>query len=396
MQQSEASVLRDRRLYAVFSITLIAVMGVASITPALPKMAAVFGLDKTHAALLISAFTLPGVFLTPLAGITADRFGRKTVLIPSRLLFACAGVSIFFLRNRAFRVILVFRVLQGSGAAALGALNNTLIGDFFKGGRRSEAMGYNASFLSLATALYPLIGGALAGFAWFFPFLLPLLAIPAAIFIAVTVQEPDIHRAPGFGLYLKSIAQNICRREAAGLFLISTITFTVLYGSFTTYNPFLLAQRFGLSSPQIGFFISLSSVTTVLIAAHTGRMAQRFGHILPMKAGFVLYFVVNIWFASAGSLLFFAAGVLLFGVAQGLNLPNMNSAIADLAPDAQRGAFMSLNGTMLRLGQTIGPLVVGFGDKLSGVWGAYGASAAISVIGFLILCTMLRPRRKAI
>ncbi len=70
-------VLRDKRLWTIFGITMIAVMGVASITPALPKISETLNLSKTQIGLLISAFTFPGIFLTPVAGIMADRLGRK-------------------------------------------------------------------------------------------------------------------------------------------------------------------------------------------------------------------------------------------------------------------------------------------------------------------------------
>ena len=40
----------------------------------------------------------PGIFLTPLAGILADRIGRKTVLIPSLFIFALGGFAIFFVQ----------------------------------------------------------------------------------------------------------------------------------------------------------------------------------------------------------------------------------------------------------------------------------------------------------
>ena len=46
----------DKRLYVIFSITVISVMGVASITPALPKIA-VLQLTRKGRGWLISAFT---------------------------------------------------------------------------------------------------------------------------------------------------------------------------------------------------------------------------------------------------------------------------------------------------------------------------------------------------
>ena len=66
---SKNKLLKDQRLYVIFSITLIGVMGVASLTPALPKISQALDLDKSEIALLISAFTFPGIFLTPMIRI---------------------------------------------------------------------------------------------------------------------------------------------------------------------------------------------------------------------------------------------------------------------------------------------------------------------------------------
>ena len=83
-----------------------AVLGVASITPAFPKIERELNITEQDAGLLITVFTLPGVFLTPVLGVLADRFGRKQILIPSLLLFGvntCAYISTYiytvFLKN---------------------------------------------------------------------------------------------------------------------------------------------------------------------------------------------------------------------------------------------------------------------------------------------------------
>ena len=84
---------RNKNLYIIFCVTLISVMGVASITPAFPAIMKFFSLDPHQVGWLISAFTLPGILLPPVAGILADRFGRKRILVPSLFLFGAAGFS---------------------------------------------------------------------------------------------------------------------------------------------------------------------------------------------------------------------------------------------------------------------------------------------------------------
>lgn len=98
---------------------------------------------------------------------------------------------------------MALRFFQGIGAASLGSLNVTLIGDLFTGERRGEIMAYNASILSIGTALYPAIGGALAMAGWQFPFLLPLIAIPIALIAILWLKNPEPKRQQNFKVYLQ-------------------------------------------------------------------------------------------------------------------------------------------------------------------------------------------------
>ena len=89
----DSGLLRNRNLRVIFTVTLMVVMSVSSITPAFPKIIREFAISETQVGLLITFFTLPGVFLTPFLGVLADRWGRKKILVPSPFLFALAGAS---------------------------------------------------------------------------------------------------------------------------------------------------------------------------------------------------------------------------------------------------------------------------------------------------------------
>ncbi|MFW5705665.1 MAG: MFS transporter, partial [Bacteroidota bacterium] len=91
----------------IFAITLIAVMGVASITPAFPKIRDALGLTNQQVGSLITVFTLPGIFLNPVLGVLADRYGRKTIIVPSLFIFAVAGTACAFAEE--FNTLLILR-----------------------------------------------------------------------------------------------------------------------------------------------------------------------------------------------------------------------------------------------------------------------------------------------
>jgi len=112
------SLYRDRNLQVIFGVTLMAILGVSSITPAFPSIMRELNLTGSQIGLLITFFTLPGVILAPVMGVLADRFGRKRILVPSLFFFAIAGTACTFASD--FNALLGMRVVQGIGAASLG------------------------------------------------------------------------------------------------------------------------------------------------------------------------------------------------------------------------------------------------------------------------------------
>lgn len=105
IEPPEGGLLRDRNLQIIFGITLLAVMGVSSISSAFPAIVRDLGISNLDVAWLIIAFTLPGLVLSPFIGVLADRLGRKRILVPSILLFAVANTACAFTRD--FNILIV-------------------------------------------------------------------------------------------------------------------------------------------------------------------------------------------------------------------------------------------------------------------------------------------------
>jgi ACDE family multidrug resistance protein len=378
----------DPNLQTIFGVTLMGVLGVSSITPAFPSIVRALSISPQAVGSLITAFTLPGVALTPVIGVLSDKVGRKRTLVPSLLLFAFGGAACAFARD--FRVLLILRFLQGAGAAGLGSINYAIIGDLYTGKDRVVAMGCNSSVLSVGTASYPAIGGALATFGWFYPFILPLTAIPVALAIVFTLQNPEPTNSQNLNEYLADAWGIIWTREVLGLFAVSVLTFIILYGSYLTYLPLFIGERFAVSPFVIGLIVSVSSVASALASSQLGRMANVCsGKALIMVAG-VLYaigmlaipFVTNLWMLIVPTS--------IFGVAQGINVPSLMTLLAALAPMEQRGVLMAANGTIFRLGQTLGPLVMGMLFTISGLSGVFFGGAGCALVLFVLVLVVMR------
>ncbi len=379
----EKPLFLNKNLQIIFLITLLAVMGVASISPVFPSIAEHFNIPYKKTGLLITVFTLPGIFLTPVLGILADRYGRKTILVPALFLFAIAGFACSFAKD--YQTLLIFRFFQGVGGASLGSLNVTLIGDIFSRDERPAAMGYNASVLSIGTAVYPALGGGLALLGWNFPFYFPLLAIPAGLLVLFVLKNKEPEQDQSILEYLQNAFRSVLRKEVIALFVLNVLTFIILYGSYLTYFPYIMVHRFSSSSLIIGLIMSSSSVTTALTSAQLGWLTRKFTASGLLKVSYLFYFIslVTIPFVHGEWLMIIPA--VFFGTAQGINIPNIQTLLVGLAPMKYRAAFMSLNGMVLRLGQTIGPLVAALFFAVGGISYAFWGGALVAVAMFTIV-----------
>ena len=385
-------VYKDHNLHVLFAITLMAVLGVTSVTPAFPKIIEAFGITRGQVGLLITMFTLPGIVLTPVLGIMSDRYGRKKILVPALLIFGLAGGLAAL--STSFGMLLTLRFFQGMGAAALGTLNVTVIGDMYGGRERSAALGYNSSVLSTGTATYPGIGGVLATFGWFYPFLLPLLAIPIAFVVLFSLHNPEPENHQTLKEFFKSVFGNIWPRlhniKILGLLGASLITFIILFGAQLAYFPILMNERFGAPPIIIGTILSGASLTTALTSTQLGRLTGYFNEKSLLKFAFVLYSLALVIASIIPSLWLLLIPAVILGVANGINVPNLFSLLNDVAPSDNRGAFLSINGMMLRLGQTIGPLFMAAIAVPLGLTGAYLAAAAVALAALVMVLLILR------
>jgi MFS transporter, ACDE family, multidrug resistance protein len=381
-------VLRSRNLHLVFGTTLMAVLGVASIAPALPRIAQALEVTPQQVGLLITAFTVPGVLLTPIAGVLADRAGRKRVLVPSLLIFGLAGAACALAGS--FEQLLLLRLLQGVGAAALGSMNVTLIGDLFQGRERAAAMGYNATVLSIGTGTYPALGGLLAQLGWRYPFLLPLLAVPIAAAVLFGLRNPEPARGADLREYLGEVWQSVRNRAVAGMFAISVLTFVLLYGSILTYLPILMDRRFGAAPALIGLVMSTQSLATALASSQLGRLSGRLSPRALILIAFALYALALALVPLMPSLWLLVVPASLFGVGMGLNLPSLMTLLSGMAPLRHRAALMSLNGMVLRLGQTLGPLVAGGLYVWGGLSAPFWGGAVLGLASLLVVGVTLR------
>ncbi|HEY64392.1 MAG TPA: MFS transporter [Caldilineae bacterium] len=379
---------RDHNLHIVFGVALVAVLRSDSITPAFPDLVRALRIPAESVGLLITAFALPSIFLTPILGVLADRWGRKRVLVPALMLFGLAGGASALARD--FRFLLGLRLLQGIGAASLSMLNITLIADLYSGRECTAAMGYNATVRSIGSTLYPLIGGVLATPGWYYPFALSLLAIPVALLVQFTLRNPEPRRDTQFAEYVRHARESLRTREVAGLFIAGCVVFIIMFGAYLAYFPLLLEEAFLASPLVIGWLISGRSLINAIIASQIGRITRFCAEETLLKTAFVLYALALAAILLAPSLWFMVLITFILGTAEGLYWPANHALLGKLAPAEHRAGFLAVNDTVLKLGQTLGPLLMAGVFGLWRIQGTFYVAAMLSLATFALTMVTVR------
>lgn len=378
---SEASPLGDLDLWLLFAVTLVGVGNVSGVSPAFPQVVEVFGISRVQVGWVVTAYSLPGILSAPLAGVGADRLGRKRVLVPTLFVFGIAGGACALARS--FPVLLGLRAVQGLAAAPLVGLAVTIIGDRYEGTGRAAAVGYNATALNVGTAAYPAVGGLLAALAWYVPFALPLLALPVGAAVAWKLDAPAVDTgaaAGGFRDYLATVGKRLRDRRVFGLLAVNFGIFILIFGAFLTYVPELLESRFGASSVAAGAVLAAASVSSALVATQMGRLTTWLAPRRLIQGSLVVDGVALAIMPLAPGLWGVGAAALLYGVGQGVNQPALQTRLTELSSEASRGVILSLNGMILRFGQAFGPLLLGGALVVGDIGTVFYAAAAVALL----------------
>src|SRR6266540_275436 len=99
----------QRGLLVALSTSVASVMGVNLVYPVLPPMMQQLGVDQSAVGLVITVYTVPMIFVAPVAGAMADLHGRRAVLFGGMLLFGLAGAGALM----PLTIVLLSDLLEG-------------------------------------------------------------------------------------------------------------------------------------------------------------------------------------------------------------------------------------------------------------------------------------------
>ncbi len=331
------------------------------------------------------------------AGHLSDHFGRRRVILFGQgilavyvLLFLLVGGNIWF--GLGLMV----------GAAGLGSFGGSagqaMVADLVPPDRHEEAYASVRVAANLGVTMGPPIGSLfllIGGWTLFFP-CVSLLAL-SAWFLAFRYLPKRGAYAPE-GPPERGSLKVIVHDRTFLVFMLASVFAWVVYVAYETVLPISLVESHGVPTWAWGFLLV---VNPILVTFFQLRLTRRVTGIPAARRWVVAMLLMGLPFLFLGvsSLLPVILVVLvLFVIGEMLWVPVSQSAVAGLAPEDLRGAYMGAFGGTAAMGFALAPFM---GLQVRGAAGdtaMWAAFAAVAVVGAVLGAIAIRgvgSRRRA-
>lgn len=399
-------------LVAICAALLIIVVDNTVLSVALPAIAEAFGAGTATLQAIIDAYVVVFAGLLVAAGVAADRFGRKRVLMIGLLIFAVSSALAGLAATAT--MLIAARAVMGIGAALVMPATLAVLVQVFPERERPRAFAAWAAVAAVAMAAGPALGGLLVelwSWAGVFWINVPLALAAVAVVAALTPEARDLQASR-----LDAVSAALVTLGTGGLVL----TVLVLGES----GPPLVALGAGLTAalglgwfarrqlhlpdPLVDFalyrdprFAGGSAAATILtlgtgsalfvltqylqlVRGHTaltagaalaplaigivigstagGRAPYRIGLRACIVAGFASVtagFAFLTALGPASTFLHVGVGLALLGLGTGFSSPSVTSVVLGAVPHHRAGMGSALHDTHQQLGIALGVAVIG-------------------------------------
>ncbi len=355
----------------------------------------------THSVFLLGFVSFvsqaPIFFITPFAGMIADRHDRRSVFIVTRALCMIQAAILTVLTltgNIGIESIIVLALVLGLITAVETPVRQSFTVDMVGREDLRHAIAFNAMMFNLARTVGPAIGGlivaALGEGLCFLLNTVSFAAVLTSLFLMRTKTRsarPTTHALDD----LKQGFQYVTRHPHIRMVLFLSAVCSCFGTSYLALMPAFTQDVLHQGADVLGYLISAFGVGAISGAIMVSRLPERRLAVMPTIMA-VLLGVSLIAFATTSSLWL----ALLLVVPTGLGYLGIavssNSQVQILSDDAMLGRAMSFY-AMGALGTPpFGALLLGYVSDLIGVRQAFALSGAVCLMAAAISLMSLRRR----
>lgn len=386
------------KLLVLCFATFLVMAGQGVIGPVLPLYAKNFGVSATVVGLTLTVFALARLILNVPAGMIADRFGRRILLIGGPILTSIGMFGSGFAGD--IWSLLIWRFIAGGGSAFYmsGALIYLI--DIAPSDRRARYVATNQWALSVGVALGPGIGGLVAerwGLAA--PFhvvgVIALIAAAYAIF-----RLPETRNSTGRASESKSPVRDAALIIRSAPFVaIAFVTGTIFMtraGTRATLVPLHADDTLGWGPGEIGLVFTATGIMTLFTLWPATWATENIGRASVIMFSGLAAALGTLVIAASSTPLWFVMGNIILTLGTGTAGPAPAAFVADLFPEELRGLGIGLYRSAGDVGFVIGPPALGWlSDNASMSIAFQTAGCLVGVAGACFVLITRRSERRA-
>ncbi|MGH1357137.1 MAG: multidrug effflux MFS transporter [Burkholderiaceae bacterium] len=339
----------------IAAMPAIAILASLIYMPSIKSMAAAFAVEPEAIQQTVAIYLASLATFSLVAGPLSDRFGRQRVCRWSVLIFMLGSLGTLF--SDSIGELMLARLIQGMGASGGFVLPRAMINDALHSRHAARASATIAMSISIVPMLTPLIGGYIQEyFGWRANFLIvSILAVLLWIATRIRLNEtlPPARRfKEGIRALMFRYAAILGNRK----FLIHSVP--IALGAFAIYSyhteaPVLLIATMGVPATEYGYYAALPALGFFFGTSLSRRLAFTVARTVMIESGCALYVASGALMLTLSLLLnanplSVAAPMLLFGIGNGLVMPNASIGAISAAP-ALIGCASALS-SALRIG----------------------------------------------
>lgn len=280
-------------------------------TVMLPGFLAVLGIPAAVLGTIEGIADAVASFTKMVSGYIADKLGHRKLLVVVGYGLTPLGQALIAL-TAGWPLILLGRIVSWFGKGLRGPLRDAIVIQAVSSGTRGRAFGFHRAMDTVGAVVGPLLGVALLGWAqaWHwqdpagpFRFVLWLSLIPGALAVLAfltLVKDPEHSPNPALKFFsaLRGLPARFKRYlSAVGLFGIGDFSHSLLILAATQ----LLSGSMGVvpAAQVAGLLYVWRNIVQVVVSYPVGMLADRFGSLPVLIAGYVLGAVTAVLIALA-------------------------------------------------------------------------------------------------
>jgi multidrug resistance protein len=388
-------------LLFIFLTVFIDLLGFGIVIPLLPVYTKAYGASESQLGILFGCFSGMQFLFAPMWGRISDRIGRRPVLIGG-LVGTAASYVLFGLAN-SMTLLFASRLLAGFFGANISTAQ-AYIADVTTPENRAKGMGLIGAAFGLGFTLGPWIGGELAGWSPRMPgFVSAALSISAAAFGYFKLTEPARERRSSSRIFHLEQVRHALADSRIGIVLLMGFVFIFSWSAFESmFTVFSLREFpniFGVpqaiehatfddiirAAPIVGRYMGFIGIMSAIIQGGLiRRLVPRFGETTLAVAGPVILALSFVVLCLAQSWAVVIAACAIMPIGFGINNPALQGLVSRASPQAEQGAYMGLNQSMLSLARMTGPVCAGLVFRAFGPRSPFAMGTAVLVACALV------------